>query len=555
MQRPPASCQALGLRITRSTTLRCLLTFLLSLLAKVPLRAIASRSMGKPAILLFLLLALGSVAGVVLSRRGGAPAATVPPVVEVPTPSAPAQEPTLLTSLFPPGQPTAAAGQDSRALMDQITRLEGQVEYLQGQVRALQDENAELINRLGMLGAKGQRPGLPGEDTIPDFVGLGLDMMKLRGLQALPMTTVPLPLVEVEKKILAWLRQEWPGDEPERFGRALHALGWIPERVDPLTLRAALMARQIGGWYDATAETLFTVDASTSPPGTIPPNTEALAIALGQLMREYGPSLLPPDSEKSRLSLDARLAREALIGGDAALTRFLNDLQRGVGPPTDEIPIDDPDHPLNQVPMPHFLRQLALFPFNQGFEFAQSLHAAGQFTQVNACYRRPPGSTLEVIDTGLYLGDQRALLLPVTLSTTDVAGKQAYWDDTLGWFATVTALRMFNEDAAAAEGARGWRGDRLLAWPSAGKRDHAAWQTVWVDDARASAFFKAMTAVLTQRYELEDAKPSATGELELAPPGRTIRLTRNRDGRGVLLIDAGSMEFALEATNVLNSAQ
>ncbi|MCB1208155.1 MAG: hypothetical protein KDK97_02450, partial [Verrucomicrobiales bacterium] len=312
---------------------------------------------------------------------------------------------------------------------------------------------------------------------------------------------------------------------------------------------------QIGGWYDATAETLFTVDASASPPGTIPPNTEALAIALGQLMREYGPSLLPPDSNKSKLSLDARLAREALIGGDAALTRFLNDLQRGVGPPTDEIPIDDPDHPLNQVPMPHFLRQLALFPFNQGFEFAQSLHATGQFTQLNACYRRPPGSTLEVIDTSLYLGDQRALLLPVTLPTTDVSGKQAYWDDTLGWFACVTALRMFNEDAIAAEGARGWRGDRLLAWPSAGQRDHAAWQTVWVDEASASAFFKAMSAVLIQRYELKTANPGAAGDLALDPPGRTVRGSRNRDGRGVLLIDAGSMEFALEAANVLNSAQ
>lgn len=512
--------------------------------------------MGKPATLLFLLIALGSVVGIWLSRTGGGVPAPATPALtadSVVVPTEP-QQSSLVSALFPPGQSTSPVGQSPQGLMDQITRLEGQVEYLQGQVRALQDENAELINRLGMLGAKGNPNAALPDDTPPDFVGLGLDMMKLRGLQALPLTTVPMPLAEVEKRILAWLRQEWPGDEPQRFGRALHALGWIPERVDPLTLRAALMARQIGGWYDAEAETLFTVDTEASPPGTIPPNTEALAIALGQLMREYGGSLLPPDSEKSRLSLDARLAREALIGGDAALTRFLNDLQRGIGPPTDEVPIDDPDHPLNQVPMPHFLRQLALFPFNQGFEFAQSLHAAGQFTQINACYRRPPGSTLEVIDTSLYLGDQRALLQPVSLSTTDVAGKQAYWDDTLGWFACVTALRMFNEDAAAAEGARGWRGDRLLAWPSAGQRDHAAWQTVWVDEKSAAAFSKAMTEVLTQRYEI-DGKPDAKGDLAIDPPGRTIRLTRNRGGLGVLLIDAGTMEFAMEAANILNPPQ
>jgi hypothetical protein len=79
--------------------------------------------------------------------------------------------------------------------------------------------------------------------------------------------------------------------------------------------------------------------------------------------------------------------------------------------------------------------------------------------------------------------------------------------------------------------------DRLLVWAAGGgaKRDHAAWQTLFMDKSSADAFFKAMMNSLEQRYE-------TLGEPEFAAQDRFVSLTRNRGGAGVVLIDAASAE-------------
>ncbi|MDZ4290263.1 MAG: hypothetical protein U0984_20020, partial [Prosthecobacter sp.] len=215
-----------------------------------------------PALLLGLLVLLGGgVAFFMTHQAPEMPALLRPDAVSAP-PSAPTEQ-----------------GEDLRK---QISLLEGQVEYLQGQVTALQEENAQLIAKLGSLGMKGA-PKMEinaAPDEPPDFVGMGLDMMKLRKLQALPIPTTAVRQAEVEQAILSWLRRQQPDDEGPRFGLALAALGWIDKPVDPLPLRAALLVRQHGGWYDMEAQTLLTVDDSdkTGKPAADKP----LAIAYGQ---------------------------------------------------------------------------------------------------------------------------------------------------------------------------------------------------------------------------------------------------------------------------------
>ena len=107
----------------------------------------------------------------------------------------------------------------------QIKLLEGQVEYLEGQVRVLREENSALLEQLGRLGMKEgggkMTPGGVGE-VEPDFVGMGLDLVKLRELEALPTAALPVPGEVIEEKIMKWLRARQPGDRGERQGQALH---------------------------------------------------------------------------------------------------------------------------------------------------------------------------------------------------------------------------------------------------------------------------------------------------------------------------------------------
>jgi len=258
-----------------------------------------------------------------------------------------------------------------------------------------------------------------------------------------------------------------------------------------------------------------------------------MGIAFGQLLREYGSTLFQP--QHGPMTTDMRLARESLISGDAALTRFLHSLQKPTAAPKDELPAEDPDHPLNQVPLPVFLREMALFPFNRGFDFAQTLHSAGSFPQLNAAYSRPPISTAEVIEPELYLDPERPAQVEIKLDDVKLGGALPFLDDRLGKFVCVTALRTYNNDEDAALGARGLLADRFLAWAADGgaKRDHAAWQTLFMDKSSADAFYKAMLNSLTQRYETK-------GETEFTAQGRFVSLLRNRSDAGVVLIDVAS---------------
>lgn len=478
-----------------------------------------------PAVLLVVLIALGAAAAFLLPQ--GTPAAADAPEPKRGLDSGPAR-----------------TGEESpEDLKKQIELLLGQIEYLQGQVDVLQEENANLMQKLGTLGMKGvakMEPSSPDDDGIaPDFVGMGVDMMKLRKIRALPLVTTPVPAARVEAAILKWLTTQQPGAEALRFASALAALGWIPEEIDPLPLRAKMLTIQLGGWYDPESDSLLMVDPKSDPPPPLRPD-EPLAVAFGQLLREYGPTLFQP--QHGPLSTDERLARESLITGDAGLTRFLFSLQNEAAAPKNEIPAEDPDHPINQVPMPVYLRELASFPFMRGFEFAQALHSAGEFAQLNAAYSRPPVSSAEVIEPEAYLDTTRPAPVEVSVAEVKLEGAEPFWDDRLGKFACVTALRMHNSDEDAALGARGLLADRLLAWKSTekdAKRHHAAWQTLWMDAGTAQAFFKAMSNSLKQRYGVT-ITAGGEGELAFAAQGRFVRMRINQGGSGVLLIDAGT---------------
>ncbi len=485
----------------------------------------------KPVFLLLILVAGGVLAAIWLARKPLAPAAS-PPTAEGSD-----DDSSLLVSVAAP--PSELTGESA-----QIRQLEGMVEYLEGQVKVLREENETLLEQLGRLGMQAEAPARsrtraePPSET-PDFIGLGLDLMKLRELNMLPVPTRPASSEVVEDRILAWLRTLQPGDHGLRLGRALHALGWIPEPIDPLPSRAALLRLQLGGWYDAEEGTLLLDEAG---PTTGDAFRDALGTAYAQVLREFGDVLFP--AHNAPLSLDRQLARAAVLAGDAALTRLLYSLQNPSLQSRDSLPPEDPDHPFNQVPLPQFLRQLHFFPFNEGLEFMQGLHGIGGFTQMSACYSRPPASTLEVLDTGRYLDNATALTTEIPLPEA-LLKLNPFIAETLGQFAVLTALRAGNDDERSGLGARGWLGDRLLAFPAAveSERGHALWQTLWQDADWAEAFFRAMLHNLRQQYQLP-ASEATEGVLSFQAAGRQVTLQRNRGGQGVLLIDAAAGEFA-----------
>lgn len=502
----------------------------------------------RPSSLLLLLLVLAGMLSMALWRQatppvGGRPVTIISPAPAAPQPAlapvtAPADLPPLMANPLLAVAPSKATTDDEK----QIELLQGQVEYLSDQVKALQQENSDLIDRLAKLGIKdgGPMKGEPAPMAAPDdFVGLGEELLSLRELQALPMPTVAVPQTQVQDVILAWLRRQYPGDFGQREGAAFAALGAIPQPIDTLPLKAGLMARQIGGWYDDQAETIFMVDPADKPDGLPVQSDPVLGLAYATLLHQYQKALLPATA--AALTTDERQARFGLLGGDAGLIRFLRDLKQFKGPNPDAIPVDDPDHPLNLVPLPAYLRELELFPAVHGFSFAQALHSIGGFAQVGAAYGRTPDSTADVLDPQRYVDEQRLPVPRIEWKTTEVQGAKPFWDDRLGQYATLVFLKRYNDTQAAIDATRGWQSDRFAAYAAgtgSSQRGHAVWETRWITSEQAALFAKAIKECLKQFYDVPNADQPFTAQ------GRHVSCLHTAGSPSVLMIDAATKDFA-----------
>ena len=445
---------------------------------------------------------------------------------------------------------TKPVGKASSAtdLSKQIALLQQQNEYLQEQVQTLQRENSAMLDKLAGLGMKNTIGEMAKEEPPPDFiptdyVGLGAELLSARELEAQPIPTIAATVEDVEAVILEWLRRHHPRDFGPREGAAFAALGVIPEAIDTLPLRAALLARQLAGWYDDTQETLLVVEAK---PGTNPALTHTdpiMALSYGALSQHFQRALFGDKPEA--LTTDKRLARLALLGGDAAQMRLLYQLKNPSAGSKGELPLDDPDHPMNQVPLPAYLRGLATFPLTSGLQFAQALHSIGGYAQVSASYQRLPTTTAEVLDTERYFADPRPPEMSINWPSTTVAKTQPLWDDTLGVAATLQLLRRYNPDDAANAATHGWQTDRWLAFANAtaSHRGHVVWQTQWATAADATKFFIAIRECLAQQYR---QSPESTGDTFACKTNtRFVRLHQLAMPQPcVIYIDAGDEAFA-----------
>lgn len=522
--------------------------------------------MARPLILLSVLVASGVGAGLLIQQTQkpsppSPPAPSSSPSPGQPPPSTPAADPgAVLGTIPPPRLPGLDPSVDMEALVAEgpagsaleVKTLQSQVTYLQEQVDILRKENSTLLDKLASL--TGSNPTLTppcspdmkatSSGEAPDFVGIGIELVKTREIQDIPLPTLTVGRAEVESRIAAWLTKQFPPSYGKQFGRALAAVGAVPEPIDAIALKAAFLSHQIGGWFDQESQTLLIAEHASE-------RENALALAYGYLFKHFGKAVFPPEAKP--LTLDQRLARESLLAGDATLTRFLHALRHpdkggggGVG--------EDPDDPSRAVPIPNFLRELELLPFGMGLDFMQAMHSIGGWEQVDATYDRLPTASAEILDPQLYLAEEPFRPLALRLPETKIAGAAPVWEDTMGPLGMVLLLKQHVAEPIAASTAPGWANDMWLTY-SAGegaKRDHAVWQTLWKDSNGADAFFSAMRTGLLSRYK--GATPStkaAKDVFQLDGPERFVIMKRTHNGQGVLFIDAATEAFARAAEKTL----
>lgn len=359
-----------------------------------------------------------------------------------------------------------------------------QIENLQAQILKLQEENERMAQALIPLE---NPPSTEPEGEEPlDAVGLCLKFMALRQQPLAPLPCRAVPLADLERLILSWLRARLPGPQALARMQAWQAMGWVEQAVDPLPIQAALLARSVGGWYQPREQSLWIVQ---DPSRAIDPS---LACALGPRLK----ALAAP--QPSAAASDTLMAQLAALLGDAAHARNALELEQTAALPQGALPLEDPDHPFNQVEAAHLLREFTLQPMLWGLRRAQRLAQQGGWPALDAALLQPPTHCARLRDWPLSSASS-VIGHPLPSAPTPSA------QDRLGALALNCLLRTEVSDADADALSRGWVDDCLSLHPNDQRQAQACWRVQLQSPSQAAACARAAAAMILRRSQSRQA--------------------------------------------------
>jgi hypothetical protein len=349
---------------------------------------------------------------------------------------------------------------------------------------------------------------------------------KIRGLQ--PTTSVD-PVTIDATQLRTNLEGEFDSsNKPADLTNAeneLITLGLLPAGSSLRDLTLDLESGQVAGYYSPDKKQLFVVSRSGGLGGA-----ELVTYA-----HEFTHQLQDQRLGLGNLGLDAHdqadrdLARLALVEGDATLVQStwmtdnlspkqLGEVMSAAMDPAALKALSD---------APRYLRETALFPYNDGAAFVARLLASGGYAAVNAAFTNPPDSTEQILHPDKYLTREPpiAVALPAKLASKLGTGWSVVAEDTLGEEILQIWLEQVLSTPDAATAATGWGGDRLALLRGPNGALAIALRTVWDTPADADAFLAA--AVQTKTGLHLDASVEH-------PAGSTVVTLAIGDGNAVL---------------------
>ena len=277
----------------------------------------------------------------------------------------------------------------------------------------------------------------------------------------------------------------------------LITLGLLPKGSSLKALTLDLEAGQVAGYYSPDKKQLFVVSRSGGLGGA-----ELVTYA-----HEFTHQLQDQRLGLQSLGIDVHdqgdrsLARLSLVEGDAVsvqstwMTDNLSPQQLGQVMSA----AMDPAALKALTDAPRYLRETALFPYNDGFAFVSRLLSQGGYAAVDAAFKDPPESTEQILHSDKYL--HREAPLPVKLPAKLASMLGARWsvaaEDTLGEEILQIWLEQVLSTPGAATAATGWGGDRLAVLRGPGGEVNIGLITKWDSIGDTTEFAEAAQTTLT----------------------------------------------------------
>jgi hypothetical protein len=326
--------------------------------------------------------------------------------------------------------------------------------------------------------------------------------------------------------------------ESERKGMV--AWGLIPPDYDLRRLFVDLMEEQIAAYYDPRGKVMVVGD-------WLPPEHQQVALMheLVHALQDREISLdafITPHSGQS----DQLLARQALLEGEA-VALMLELMLRAQGVDLASLPdlgavrsavVASTVGPVIDA-APKFLREILLFPYVEGLDFAYQFRKRQPWSALSALYRDPPRSTTQIMHPTKRLGARED---PLPISLPDLGslapGLKLIGEDELGEFTLGAVLGPHLGEQAGRTAAAGWRGDRYRVWEADDGRLVIVCLLALQSERVAGAFAQSYARVMEKRHAglAGQGTPAAGGALVTWRDGDRAFAVDQR-GAEVLVLD------------------
>jgi hypothetical protein len=333
---------------------------------------------------------------------------------------------------------------------------------------------------------------------------------ELRGLEFLePPNIVVVSDEELEQRVRDLYEEELDPDETARDEAVYRLLGVIEEDVALDELLVDLFGSSVGGYYDLDTKELV-VKASADG---LTVNQRVIVVhelnhALTDQHFAHG-----DDSQLlvDEMRFDEFGALSAVVEGDSTRVESLY-IQELSG---DEIQAlvaeyDEIDNSAFDA-APHFIQEVLIAPYVDGFEFFLALDAGNAGT--DAVYGEPPISTEQVLEPEKYTEGESPIAVGLDLPVP--AGYENGEESTWGATGIQALLGDVLSPGPLADAVAGWGGDRYRVLFDG---TNAAFQLHWVGDTEDDLpeFAAAFEAYLAAAVDADDAWQVLTDGTEVA---------------------------------------
>jgi hypothetical protein len=329
----------------------------------------------------------------------------------------------------------------------------------------------------------------PNPSDASTYLQIEQQVEQLRGLSA---TRTVNPILLDEQGVQDWLTKANEAQTDHvamaKESRLLIHLGLLPAGSSLEQLELNLQEGQVVGFYDWVGKQLYILSQSGGV-GVLQKVTFSHEFTHALQDQNFGLDKLDTQAADQN---DRDLARLSLAEGDATLSMTqwsaknlsiveMLTLAGSAGTGADQL-----------AAAPAILRQMLLFPYQQGLAFVQSVYDQGGWAAVDGLYSKPPSSSSQILHPELYAAGIEPVAVGVPKVPAPLAGWQLVTQDTLGELALTVWLEGEHPTAAQTDAATGataqWGGDRVGLYEGPSGAWAVVLKTSWRTDAGAQTF-------------------------------------------------------------------